>query len=57
MATVKTITAKASMTPKYIAGGCDRASKIPKLQRPLDVGVRLGGAARPTTGQMYPRGQ
>jgi hypothetical protein len=38
--------------------GCDRANKIPKLKRTLNVGIRKpGGSPRPTTGQIYPRGK
>jgi hypothetical protein len=37
--------------------GCDRATKMPKLVRTIDVGIRTGGAVRPSTGQLYPRGK
>jgi hypothetical protein len=37
--------------------GCDSAAKMTKISRTVNVGIRKSGAVRPTSGQMYPRGQ
>jgi hypothetical protein len=41
--------------------GCDRANKMPKLKRTINVGIRVSGSgtgsARPASGQMFPRGK
>ena len=37
--------------------GNDRASKFPKFQRTVNVGIRRSGVGvRPSSGQLYPRG-
>lgn len=44
----------------YSVGGQDKAYATVKVVRTVNVGIRVsggGGSARPTSGQIYPRGK
>jgi len=59
MATIQTIQADVIIKSYHQTEGCNSANKMPKINRTINTGIRrsVSGAIRPTSGQMYPRGQ
>jgi hypothetical protein len=53
----QTTTGKSKIAGRYI-GGLSNVSKMARVTRIINVGIRVsgGGSARPTSGQVWPRG-